>query len=225
MLPAGEFCPPEAFRRLLEKRVPAFGLTLSGLALERLSRFLAKLDRMRRQTNLTGPLRTQELVDHALESILGERLVPPRAEVIDIGSGAGFPGIPLAIARPDVCVTPVEPRRKRLEFLKEASKEVGLVNVFAYETSVTNLGKDFADVATARAVGQIDEVLGQAPFLKPEGLFLAWTTKANAQKLARALERHFSPGERLAVPESRHKVIASFRKHVPRGTMESKTSD
>src|SRR5713101_6180584 len=220
MLPEGEASPPEDFREVLKTRAPAFDLALSDAAFEKLSRFLAELDVARRRTNLTGPLSTQELVDHALESALGEKLVPQRAELIDIGSGAGFPAVPIAIVRPDVCVTPVEPRRKRLDFLKAVSKEVGLDNVFAHETSVTNLVRSAADVATARAVGRIDEVLGEAPFLKPGGLFLAWTTRATAGGLARRLARHFTPDSHLAVPESRHKVIAAFRKNVPRGTEE-----
>jgi 16S rRNA (guanine527-N7)-methyltransferase len=221
MLPEGQASPPEEFRDLLETRAPAFGLALAHAAFEKLSRFLAELDVARRRTNLTGPLSTQELVDHALESALGERLVPQRAELIDIGSGAGFPAVPIAIVRPDVSVTPVEPRRKRLEFLKEVSRQVGLENVFAHETSVTNLVRSSADVATARAVGRIDEVLGEAPFLKPGGLFLAWTTRAAAGGLARRLGRQFSPGTQLAVPGSRHKVIAAFHKNVPRGTENS----
>src|SRR5215472_2247930 len=105
MLPAGGASPPEAFQSLLETRAPAFGLVLSEPSLARLSRFLARLDDARRQTNLTGPVSIEELVDHALESVLACRLLPPRAEVVDIGSGAGFPGLPIAIVRQDVCVT------------------------------------------------------------------------------------------------------------------------
>ncbi len=198
MLPEGEASPPEEFRELLKTRAPVFDLALAEPAAEKLSRFLAELDVARRRTNLTGPLSTQELVDHALESALGEKLVPQRAELIDIGSGAGFPAVPIAIVRP----------------------EVGLDNVFAHETSVTNLVRRSADVATARAVGRIDEVLGEAPFLKPGGLFLVWTTRATSGGLARRLARHFTPDSHLAVPESRHKVIAAFRKNVPRGTEE-----
>ncbi|HTD53224.1 MAG TPA: 16S rRNA (guanine(527)-N(7))-methyltransferase RsmG [Thermoanaerobaculia bacterium] len=218
MLPEGGASPPEEFRELLKTRAPAFDLALPEAACEKLSRFLAELDIARRRTNLTGPLSAQELVDHALESALGEKLVPQRAELIDVGSGAGFPGVAIAIVRPDVCVTPVETRRKRLEFLKAVSRSVGLDNVFAHETSVTNLVRSSADVATARAVGRIGEVLGDAPFLKPGGLFLAWTTRAAAGGLARSLGRHFLPDTQLAVPGSRHKVIAAFRKNVPRGT-------
>src|SRR5215831_6410674 len=220
MLPAGAASPPEAFRRLLEARAPAFGLLLSEPAVARLSRFLARLDDARRQTNLTGPLSIEEMADHALESVLGERLLPRRAEVIDIGSGAGFPGLPIAIVRPDLCVTPIEPRRKRSDFLDAVSREVGLDNVFAPEGSVTHLARSSVDVALARSVGKIDEILGEAPFLKLGGLFVAWTTTSNTAALTRRLSPVFSSEQPLAVPQSRHKVIVPFRKTVPRGTME-----
>jgi len=220
MLPAGAASPPEAFQRLLEARAPAFGLLLSEPAVARLSRFLARLDDARRQTNLTGPLSIEELADHALESVLGERLLPPRAEVVDIGSGAGFPGIPIAIVRPDLGLTPIEPRRKRSAFLDAVSREIGVENVFAPEANVNNLPGNSVDAALARAVGKVDEILGEARFLKSGGLFLAWTTTSNVAALTRRLAPFFSAEEPLPVPESRHKVIAPFRKTVPRGTQE-----
>src|SRR5260370_36838053 len=117
MLPEGEASPPEEFREILKTRAPFFDLALAEPAVEKLSQFLAELDVARRRTNLTGPVSTQELVDHALESALGEKFVPPCAELIDIGSGAGFPAGPIAIVRPEICGTPVQPRRQRLAFL------------------------------------------------------------------------------------------------------------
>ncbi|HSS44134.1 MAG TPA: hypothetical protein VLO07_02245, partial [Thermoanaerobaculia bacterium] len=75
------------------------------------------------------------------------------------------------------------------------------------------------DVATARAVGSVDRVLADAPYLKPGGLFLAWTT--DASWLAARLLPHFSCEGGLPVPGSRRKAIVSFRKTgpgVPRGT-------
>jgi 16S rRNA (guanine527-N7)-methyltransferase len=224
MLPAGKASAPEVFRGLLEGRAPAFGLNLSPPTLERLSRFLAELDRERRQTNLTGPLTTVELVDHALESVFGERLIAHDARVIDIGSGAGFPGLPLAAARPDIQVTPIETRRKRIEFLNRTAAAVPLENVEAVLPSLGRVEDGAAQIATARAVGSIDVVLGQAPFLAKDGLFLAWTTQVDA--LVRLLDPHFALETRLQMPESRQKAVAAFRKRsVPRGTKGLKIED
>lgn len=205
--------PPEAFRARLAGVAPRFGLALSEVSLEAMARYLALLDLWRRQTNLTGRLGLADLVAHALESALGERLIPHGAEVIDIGSGAGFPGVPLAIVRADIRVTPVEPRRKRVEFLKRVAEDVPVENLLVPGTGLRAFPPGFADVATARAVGSVDRLLADAPFLKPGGLFLAWTT--DASWLARRLLPHFSLEEELPVPASRRKAIASFRKTGP----------
>jgi 16S rRNA (guanine527-N7)-methyltransferase len=217
MLPQGEASPPRVFRTLLERRSSAFGLTLSDPIQERLARFLAELDRARRQTNLTGPLTDEALVDHALESGLGGTLIPDGAKVIDIGSGAGFPGLPLAIMRPDLRVTPVEPRPKRAEFLRHACQAIPLDNCFVVEGRLGKLAPESWDVATARAVGSIGRLLGEGSFLRRRGLFLAWTT--DAAELAGRLDGRFTLEAQLPVPQSRKKAIASFRKvDVPRGT-------
>jgi 16S rRNA (guanine(527)-N(7))-methyltransferase RsmG len=217
MLPEGGAQPPESFRALLEERTPLFGLTVSGKVLDGLARFLSHLDRARRQTNLTGRLMAKDLVDHALESALGERLISHGARVIDIGSGAGFPGVPLAILRPDISVTLVEPRRKRLEFLSRLSQEVPVSNLASPMKSLSLLGKGAADAATARAVGGLEDLLGKAHFLVPGGLFLAWTTEVD--RISRRLSSLFDLEADLPVPESRRKRIAAFRKRdVPRGT-------
>jgi 16S rRNA (guanine527-N7)-methyltransferase len=211
--------PPEAFRARLAAEAPRFGLGLSEVSLDQMARYLALLDLSRRRTNLTGRLGPEDLIAHALESALGERLIPHGAEVIDIGSGAGFPGVPLAIVRPDIRVTPVEPRRKRVEFLRHVAEQVPVENLLAPETGLRALAPGFAYVATARAVGSVERLLGDARFLRPDGLFLAWTTDASS--LARRLFPRFSLEEELPVPESRRKVIASFHRtgtRVPRGT-------
>src|SRR5262245_60455497 len=89
----------ERFQRLLEKQAPSFGLTLPPATLTAAGAYLESLDSWRRKANLTGALSAAELSDHTLESILGAGLIPQRASVVDVGSGAGFPGLPLAIAR------------------------------------------------------------------------------------------------------------------------------
>ena len=210
MLPEGSALAPEAFRRLLEARARVFGAALDSPALDRMARFLGALDRARRRTNLTGPFPSEDLVEHALESALGERWIPLGARVADIGSGAGFPGIPLAIARPDIRLTPVEPRRKRAEFLDAAVREAGLVNVAPCRSNTRNLPPASVDVATARAVGRIERIVSAAPWLAPGAIFLAWTTEPEA--LAARLEGAFRPGTSLAVPGSRNKTIASFQR-------------
>ena len=175
-----------------------------------MARYLSLLDLWRRRTNLTGRLEARDLIEHALECALGEKLIAHSARVIDIGSGAGFPGVPLAVVRPDLSVTPVEPRRKRVDFLRRVADEVPVANLHAPEAALDALAPRSADIATARAVGSIDRILQDSHFLSSDGLFLAWTTDASA--LAGCLAPWFSLEQRLPVPTSRKKVIASFRK-------------
>ena len=102
--------PPEFFAAEILTQLPRFGLSLGAPEVTSLARYLAELDLGRRRTNLTGPLSGQDLVSHALESALGVRLISHGARVLDIGSGAGLPGIPLAIAGPSLTMTLLAPR-------------------------------------------------------------------------------------------------------------------
>jgi 16S rRNA (guanine527-N7)-methyltransferase len=222
MLPAGRASGPEAFADIVAGRVADFHLELSAPAREQLAAYLALLDAARRRTNLTGPLTAAQLGDHALESVVGSVLIPPASAVVDIGSGAGFPGLPLAIARPDIGMTLVEPRRKRLDFLREVVREVGLARVVC-ASRLQDLPRGEASVATARAVGELERVLGEAPFLAGTGAVLVWTT--DAADLARRLGRRFSLERSVAVPGSRRKVVAAFRRDGEGSTWNHGTSE
>ena len=221
MLPAGGASPPEVFRGGLQSRASDFGLSLPPSVLEKLSRFLAELDLARRRTNLVGPASREQLVDHVLESVLGGPQIPPGARLVDIGSGAGFPGVPLAIARPDVAVVAVEPRRLRCDFLRRVAELVPIPNISVVCGKARDLGRASADVATVRAVGSLPTVLGDADFLRPGGLLLAWTTDAAALESSLPSDVGFRLETDAAVPQTRTKRIAGFRKpasDVPRGT-------
>jgi 16S rRNA (guanine(527)-N(7))-methyltransferase RsmG len=201
---------PERFEALLSAAAPVFGVALSPAVKAGLGRYLSQLDLWRRKTNLTGRLSAEDLATHTLECVLGETLIPHGAQVVDIGSGAGFPGVPLAIARPDLGVSPLEPRKKRLEFLKHVSRAVPIPNCSPLEGRREDLAPGSYDVATSRAVGDIAKILGDGAFLKSRGLFLAWTT--DAQGLAGALAPVFDAERSFPVPSSRSKVIAVFRR-------------
>ena len=202
--------PPEAFLPLLAAAAATYRIPLGDEALDRLGRYLSELDRARRGTNLTGRLGPEALADHVLESAFGARLVPPGAALLDIGSGAGFPGIPIAALRPDAKVTLLEPRRRRADFLREAAAAVPLENVTVIEGRPAALAGRSYDGATSRAVGGLDRVLGEAAFLRPGAIFLAWTTEPQA--LARSLAAVFALEGAEPVPGSRRKTIARFRK-------------
>ena len=209
MLPEGGEAPVEVFRRRLEDRSPAYPLPLGPAALDGLAAYLAVLDRERRRTNLTGPVSTEALVEHALESALGAGLLPAGAAIADIGSGAGLPGIPLAVGSPSIRVVLVEPRRKRRDFLDATVRELSLTNVQASVASVGSLKTGSLDAVVSRAVGGIAGILGDAPFLRKGGAFLAWTT--DRYSLESALGRGFQLERVLRVPGTERKAIALYR--------------
>lgn len=130
------------------------------------------------ERGLIGPREVERLWDrHILNSAAVAELIEPRARVLDIGSGAGLPGLPIAIARPDVHVTLIEPMLRRTAFLEEAVAElaigVEIVRGRAEEPGVrTRAGG--ADVVVSRAVASLDKLTRWSlPLLRPGGRMLA----------------------------------------------------
>ncbi len=131
--------------------------------------------------NLTSILDKKEMyIKHFLDSIVPEELFPESAEVIEIGSGGGFPSIPLKIVRGDLNFTLVESTGKKCVYLEEAVKELALnnvkvLNIRAEEGGrMQNLREKF-DVAEARAVAPLNTLCEYCmPFVKVGGLFIAY---------------------------------------------------
>ena len=96
---------------------------------------------------------------HVINSALVAELVHPGASVVDVGSGAGLPGIPMAIARPDVQFTLVEPMERRANWLKDLVAELKLENVLVFRARAEDVAKDNFDYATARAVAALDKLV------------------------------------------------------------------
>lgn len=130
------------------------------------------------ERGLIGPRETSRIWDrHVLNCAVVAELVPESARLVDIGSGAGLPGIPLALARPDLGVVLVEPLARRVEWLREVVADLGLpVEIErgrAEETAVRRRWEG-ADVATARAVAPLARLAGWClPLLRPGGVMLA----------------------------------------------------
>lgn len=125
---------------------------------------------------LIGPREVPRLWErHLLNCAVVSELIEPDADVLDIGSGAGLPGLALAIARPDLYVTLVEPMSRRTGFLTEAIEALELDNVEvlrARAEEVEPRGK--ADVVTSRAVAPLGKLVGWClPLTRPGGSVLA----------------------------------------------------
>lgn len=157
---------------------PSVAGTLFGSALERAQQYAAILAGAGVERGLIGPRETERLWErHLLNSVAIAELVEPKANVADIGSGAGLPGIPLALARPDLRVTLIEPLLRRSEFLREVVDEldidVRIVRGRAEESAVRQQAGEM-DVVVSRAVAALDKLTKWSmPLLRPDGLMLA----------------------------------------------------
>lgn len=126
--------------------------------------------------NLTAITEPNEIiVKHFIDSITINKYVKENAKVIDVGTGAGFPGIPLSIIRNDINVTLMDSLNKRIKFLDEVINEINLKNVDTVHSRAEELGhnNDFReqfDVATSRAVAPLNVLLEYLmPFVKVGG--------------------------------------------------------
>jgi 16S rRNA (guanine527-N7)-methyltransferase len=130
------------------------------------------------ERGLIGPREVERLWErHILNSAAVAELIQPGERILDIGSGAGLPGLPIAIARPDVRVALIEPMLRRTEFLEESVTALGLpveiVRGRAEEPDVrTRAGG--ADVVVSRAVASLEKLTRWSlPLLRPGGRMLA----------------------------------------------------
>lgn len=145
-------------------------------AWSRLELFAALLHDEGELRGLIGPRELPRLWSrHIVNSLAIDRFVPKDAAVCDVGSGAGFPGVVLAIARPDLTVTLVEPMERRCEWLMDVQDALGMENVSVVTARAEDLaGAMSFPVVTARAVAALDKLLRWTwPLVAPEGQLLA----------------------------------------------------
>jgi 16S rRNA (guanine527-N7)-methyltransferase len=118
-------------------------------------------------------------------------LIPHGASVADLGSGAGLPGLVLAIDRPDLAMTLVEPLQRRTVFLDEVVAELGLERVHVVRGRAEELhGREQFDVVTARALAPLERLLGWAmPLVAHSGVLLAMKGSGAAEEIAAAAIR------------------------------------
>lgn len=138
---------------------------------------------------LIGPREVARLWErHVLNSaVLGEA-IPQGSTVCDIGTGAGLPGLVVAIARPDISMTLVEPLLRRTTFLDEVVAELGLAHVRVVRGRADDLhGKASFDVVTSRAVAPLDRLLGWSmPLVAPTGALVAMKGQSVHDEIAAA---------------------------------------
>jgi len=144
---------------------PQFAAEAFGDQIEIARQFTERLAADSETFGLLGPRELPRIWSrHVLNCALMAELLPEGTKVVDVGSGAGLPGIPLAIARPDCNFTLVEPMERRSSWLQRVSEDLGLKNVEVVRSRAEEVQRTDFDVATARAVAALDKLL---PLLTP----------------------------------------------------------
>ncbi|MFF2086347.1 16S rRNA (guanine(527)-N(7))-methyltransferase RsmG [Nocardia sp. NPDC058176] len=173
-----------------ELEPPAAAARVFGERLDLARRYCAALATAGVQRGLIGPREVPRLwARHILNCAVVGELIDEGASVVDIGSGAGLPGIPLAIARPDLRITLVEPLLRRTVFLSEFIEEAGLeVTVVRGRAEQSGVIKEAggADVVTSRAVAPLAKLAHWSlPLLRDHGRMLALKGTSAAEELER----------------------------------------
>lgn len=169
-------------RERLISGLEQMGVAADATAIERFEAFHAILDEYNARMDLTAVLDEDERVDrHDLDSAapLRHSLLAPGAKVIDVGTGAGFPGMPLLILRPDLEMTFLDALNKRIVFLEDALKRLGLraTTLHARAEDAAKLAdhREQYDAAVSRAVANAATLQELTlPFVKTGGVSIAW---------------------------------------------------
>lgn len=169
---------------------PAAAARVFGDRLDLARRYYAALATAGVERGLIGPREVPRLWErHILNCAVVGELIEEGSSVVDIGSGAGLPGIPLAIARPDLRITLVEPLLRRTVFLSEFIEEAGLeVRVVRGRAEQSGVIKEAggADVVTSRAVAPLAKLAHWSlPLLRDHGRMLALKGTSAAEELER----------------------------------------
>lgn len=170
------------FRDYLGEAAEAYGLCLTERMTEQFELYYELLLEWNEKINLTAITEPKEVaIKHMIDSLscLDEKAFPIGASVIDVGTGAGFPGIPLKIFRPDLKLTLLDSLNKRIKFLQEVVErlelhEVECIHARAEEGARNKALRENFDVAVSRAVARL-QVLAEycMPFVKIGGSFVA----------------------------------------------------
>jgi 16S rRNA (guanine527-N7)-methyltransferase len=154
---------------LLEKGLAELGLSFSGGQIDAFMQYLLELKKWNKAYNLTGLKKDADIViKHFLDSLLYLRALPEGPlSVVDVGSGAGFPGIPIKLMRPEIEMYLVEPTGKKAIFLRHITKLVRLSNIYIIEKRIedTNSQQDTpvpADAAITRALFDVRDFIRKA---------------------------------------------------------------
>jgi 16S rRNA (guanine527-N7)-methyltransferase len=200
------------FRPALEAALSSFGIEgLTAAQINQLVEHYSMLAKWNERVNLTRIIEPRDAAElHYAESLFGGRFIGDARSLLDIGSGAGFPVIPLAVLRPDIQITALEANTRKSLFLNEAKDALALNNFRVQTARLEAIDWSSYDLMTSRALDRalnllpsVVERLGRRQRLM---LYCAPDLAAKLKNCARAGRRI----ETHAIPQSKSRIIAIF---------------
>lgn len=199
-------------RDMLADRLTACGIPFDDKTPEKLLTYHALLLEWNAKMDLTAVTDEADMIDrHYIDSLMAltfPGLIPEKATLIDVGTGAGFPGLPLALARPDLRVTLMDAQQKRLNFLQAVIdalhlSNVTLVHARAEDGARSPAHRERYDLAVARAVAPLP-VLAEylLPYVTIGGQAICWKGPAVQEEMAAGKKAAFLLGGKLLEPLS-----------------------
>ncbi|MCH5298503.1 MAG: 16S rRNA (guanine(527)-N(7))-methyltransferase RsmG [Ruminococcus sp.] len=181
-------------KKLVTDACKKIGIELTDLQTEQFEKYYNILVEWNEKINLTRITEPEEVaVKHFADSLtlLNYYDIPKKAKVIDVGTGAGFPGIPLKLARPDIDLTLLDSLNKRLVFLNEACDIIGIdastVHSRAEDGGQNALYREKFDVAVSRAVARLNTLCEYClPYVKVGGSFVSMKGPDLSEELSEA---------------------------------------
>ena len=211
-------------REVLRINLKDKDIRTSDLQIDLLLKFKELLIQSNRQVNLVSRKKEQAptILDQILDSLLAQKLIKiikPQI-VLDLGSGGGFPGIPLAILNPDIQFHLLEASHKRIAYLKKSTQLLSLLNTQILHDRVENLPEKALsrkyDLITARAVADLPTLIEWCrPLLGRKGILVTYTGNREAGNLERLLHAWPMPLKPLFIrsidigirPEKSHRLL------------------
>jgi 16S rRNA (guanine527-N7)-methyltransferase len=151
----------EEFSKIIQEYSNEIGIALNEEQVNQFYRYMELLLEWNEKINLTAITKPEEIIlKHFIDSITIAEKVPKNSKLIDVGTGAGFPGIPLKIIREDIEVTLLDSLNKRINFLNEVIDQLNLKNIKTFHSRAEEFGKNNQyrekfDCATSRAVANL----------------------------------------------------------------------
>jgi len=223
---------------LLKSGAERLKIALDEQKIEQMSAYAAFLKEYNKKVNLTAILDDDGItVKHFLDSLtlLTVLNIPRGARVIDVGTGAGFPGVVAKIVRPDIELTLLDSNQKKIVFLNELTEKLGL-NANTLHSRAEDAGRqedlrERFDIVTARAVAHLRELAEYClPLLRPGGYFAAMKGPAGEEELQAAQHAITELGgavesiEKLILPQGQERRIVLMKKISQTPTMYPRPS-